>query len=595
MGQFIRNLSLRRKIQAIVYLCIFLLSAAALISIRLIASSYDTMLYRTTASSLSTSSAQMHNCLTNLNTMANLILADSTIQRNLGIMKEPDYPQQINVAYKTVYTALTEYYFTFRKDHINYMSIYQDSFSLHTHMPSSRVHLPKEVEEDLLQRAYDAQGATIWITDYSQERGLFLAKSIRRTENLQLDCIGILLVNVDLEGLVAEATSPGFLQQESSYLLYDDENLIYSSPSIPQETADHYAELFGSSYGPISFSGKDFFYVKSRMQNTGWKYVCIIPYDNIMASIYTSIKLCLGILLASVVLATVLSSALIDSITRHFENLLVKIRNFGDGNQEPLPMDYNYENRSDELGILHRQFDHMVKEVNQLIRTNYLNEILIKEAQFKALENQMNPHFLYNTLESINWRAKVIGAKDISAMAESLGTLLRISLDQKSKQVPLRRELELVQSYMTIQKYRYEDRLNYQVSIPENLMECYVLKLTLQPLVENAIRYGLEENTDSCLIQITAEADAERNALLLYIKNNGSSFEEDLLEKLKNHQVEPHGFGIGLLNIQNRMQLTFGESYGLEVYNEDDLAVARLTYPLTEYSKGESNAETNHC
>lgn len=331
------------------------------------------------------------------------------------------------------------------------------------------------------------------------------------------------------------------------------------------------------------------------MQNTGWKYVCIIPYDNIMASIYTSIKLCLGILLASVVLATVLSSALIDSITRHFENLLVKIRNFGDGNQEPLPMDYNYENRSDELGILHRQFDHMVKEVNQLIRTNYLNEILIKEAQFKALENQMNPHFLYNTLESINWRAKVIGAKDISAMAESLGTLLRISLDQKSKQVPLRRELELVQSYMTIQKYRYEDRLNYQVSIPENLMECYVLKLTLQPLVENAIRYGLEENTDSCLIQITAEADAERNALLLYIKNNGSSFEEDLLEKLKNHQVEPHGFGIGLLNIQNRMQLTFGESYGLEVYNEDDLAVARLTYPLTEYSKGESNAETNHC
>ena len=475
------------------------------------------------------------------------------------------------------------------------MSIYQGSFSLHTYMPSSRVHLPKEVEEDLIQRAYDAQGATIWITDYSQEQGLFLVKSIRRTENLQLDSIGILLVNVDLDGLVTEATSPGFLQQESSYLLYDDKNLIYSSPSIPQETADHYADLFDSSYGPVSFSGKDFFYVKSRMENTGWKYVCIIPYNTIMASIYASIRICLGILLASVVLATVLSSALIDSITRHFENLLVKIKNFGDGNQAPLPMDYDYENRSDELGILHRQFDHMVEEVNQLIRTNYLNEILIKEAQFKALENQMNPHFLYNTLESINWRAKVIGAKDISAMAESLGILLRISLDQKSKQVPLSRELELVQSYMTIQKYRYEERLNYQAAVPESLMGCYVLKLTLQPLVENAIRYGLEENTDSCLIQITAETDPERNALLLYIKNNGSSFEENLLEKLKNHQVEPHGFGIGLLNIQNRMQLTFGESYGLEVYNEDDLAVACLTYPLTEYSKGESNAETNHC
>jgi len=595
MRDFIRNLSLRRKIQAIVYLCIILLCTTALVSIRLIRSAYDKTLYQTTASSLAASSVQMQNCLTNLNTMADLILADPTIQKNLSIMKEPEYPQQINVAYKAVYTALTEYYFTFRKDHINYMSLYQEPFSLHTHLPSYRPHIPKEVEDDLIRQAHDAQGATLLITDYSRDYGLFLLKSIRRTENLQLDDLGIVLVNIDLDGLVMESASPGFLKQESSYLLYDDEYLIYSSPSIPQETVKHYEELFDSSYGLISFSGKDFFYVKSSMPTPAWKYVCIIPYDNVMASIHASIRLCLAILLAAVILASFLSSALINSITRHFDNLLLKIKNFGDGNQTPLQMDYDYEHRSDELGILHRQFDHMVEEVNQLIRTNYLNEILIKDAQFKALENQMNPHFLYNTLESINWRAKVIGAKDISSMAESLGILLRISLDQKSKQVPLKRELELVQSYMTIQKYRYEDRLDYQVRIPEPLMGCLVLKLTLQPLVENAIRYGLEENTDSCLIRITAEINTEGSALFIYVKNNGSAFEEDLLEKLKNHQVEPHGFGIGLLNIQNRMQLTFGDSYGLDVYNEDDLAVARLTYPLTDYSKGESHAEIDHC
>jgi len=228
----------------------------------------------------------------------------------------------------------------------------------------------------------------------------------------------------------------------------------------------------------------------------------------------------------------------------------------------------------------------MVEEVKQLIKTNYLNQILIKDAQFKALENQMNPHFLYNTLESINWRAKIIGSKDISAMAESLGTLLRLTLDQTSKEISLRRELESVRCYMTIQKFRYEERLDYRILVPENLMNHLVLKLSLQPLVENAVRYGLEENTDRCLIEILAETDHENESLYVYIKNNGSSFEENLLEKLKTHEVEPHGFGIGLLNIQNRMQITFGEAYGIELYNEGELAVARLMFPLTNEKKG---------
>ena len=228
----------------------------------------------------------------------------------------------------------------------------------------------------------------------------------------------------------------------------------------------------------------------------------------------------------------------------------------------------------------------MVDEVNQLIKTNYLNEILIKEAQFKALENQMNPHFLYNTLESINWRAKLMGARDISSMAESLGALLRFTLDQANKEVSLKRELESVQYYMTIQKYRYEERLDYQILVSEELMNCLVLKLTLQPLVENAIRYGLEENTECCLVRILAEADRTNRVLYVYIKNNGSSFEENLIEKLETHEVEPHGFGIGLLNIRNRMQLTFGEAYGLELYNEEDLAVVRLIFPLTDETRG---------
>lgn len=171
-----------------------------------------------------------------------------------------------------------------------------------------------------------------------------------------------------------------------------------------------------------------------------------------------------------------------------------------------------------------------------------------------------------------------MGAKDISSMAESLGTMLRITLDQKSKQVPLRRELDLVQCYMTIQKYRYEERLEYEVSVPGQLLDRFILKLTLQPLVENAIRYGLEENTEGCRIQILAESDDE--FLYVYIKNNGSAFDSQLLLKLKSQQIKTHGFGIGLLNIQERMELTYGDPEGLTLYNDNEQAVAKLTFPL---------------
>lgn len=586
MRKFIRNLSLQKKIQSIAFICIFLMTAAAFLSLRLITVNYDRTLYRTAASSLSASSMGMHNCLETLNTMADLFLADSTIQSGLGILKDSDQIQETSTAYRSVYASLTEYYFTFRKNHINYMGLYQDNFSVHTYIPFSRNVLPEEVENYLLEKARQAQGATVWAADYAEEYGLFLVKSIRRTEYLKLDEIGILVINVDLDGLVTEASGSGFLQTEASYLLFDNGTRIYGSSTVMDKMSSCDIECFPGHYGLTSHSGDNFFYVKSYIPGVEWDYICIIPYDNIMSSLHTGQVLCFLVLLVSVTAALVLSSGLIHSITRHFDTLLQKFHNFGDGNQDPLSIDYDYKNRTDELGILHVQFDHMVDEVNQLIKTNYLNEILIKEAQFKALENQMNPHFLYNTLESINWRAKLMGAKDISSMAESLGALLRFTLDQTSKEVSLKRELESVQCYMTIQKYRYEERLDYRIQVPEVLMNCLVLKLSLQPLVENAIRYGLEENTEYCVIQIQAEADTHSQQLYIYIKNTGSSFEDHLLKKLETHEIEPHGFGIGLLNIRDRMQLTFGEPYGLELYNEEDLAVVRLIFPLAGERKG---------
>ncbi|MEY8354169.1 sensor histidine kinase [Lachnospiraceae bacterium 54-53] len=577
MKSFIRNLTLKKKIHSIVFFCILLLASTSLLSIHLTSSAHQKVLYQSVATSLSFSGKELDNRLGNISTMADMVLADNTMQKGLSTLKDTDSTQVRTVAHKTLYTALNEYYFNFRKNDISYMSLYQNNYSVHTHI-ANRTRLPKAVIQDLIRRSEEAKGKTLWITDYSREYGLFMVKNIRRTQFLQLDSIGNLIVNIDMDRLMKFSTDSSHLYEKADYILYDRGNLIYNSSGLYTDSDAGFTEVFQSRYGILNTSGRNYFYVKRNLPDFYWDYVCIIPYDNISASLRVSLNLCLFIIFTAVIAALTLSSALIDSITRHFDNLLLKMKNFADGQREQLTISYDYRGRTDELGILHTRFDQMVEQVNQLIRTCYLNEILKKEAQLKALENQINPHFLYNTLESINWRARSMGARDISSMAEALGTLLRITLDQKSKQVPLRRELELVQCYMIIQKYRYEDRLEYEVSVPEKLLDASVLKLTLQPLVENAIRYGLEENTEGCRIQILAESDG--TFLYVYVKNNGSSFEDQLLLKLKTHQIEPHGFGIGLLNIQERMELTYGRENGLTLYNENEQAVARLTIPL---------------
>lgn len=203
---------------------------------------------------------------------------------------------------------------------------------------------------------------------------------------------------------------------------------------------------------------------------------------------------------------------------------------------------------------------------------------MAKEAQLKALENQINPHFLYNTLESVNWRAKAIGESEISAMVESLGSLLRETIRVKEKVVSLKHELEIVSAYITIQKIRYGDRLEYMENVSENLMNLQLPHLTIQPLVENAIYYALEEVIGPCRIEVSAKKSD--HLFIVSVRNNGSQFEEYALEKIASGQTSTHGFGVGILNIEKRIQMIYGTEYGLELCNEDeDTAVVNIYLP----------------
>lgn len=228
--------------------------------------------------------------------------------------------------------------------------------------------------------------------------------------------------------------------------------------------------------------------------------------------------------------------------------------------------------------MLHRQFDKMAAQISSLVKENYTKELLVKEAQLKALEMQINPHFLYNTLESINWRAKVIKATVISQMVESLGNLFRAILSHTGQNFTIEEELALVNDYLTIQKCRFGSRLICSINADPALSGICVPKLSIQPLVENAISHAMESICEECVINILVQKKG--TYLQILVQNTGSVFEDHLLDKLQDGTITPKGFGIGLLNIDKRFRLMFGENYSFTLYNKNGMATACIQFPL---------------
>lgn len=591
MKKKFRDLSLKRKIQYIILFCIFFISFTAFISIFCITKSHEKVLYHFVSSNLSSSATDIYDSLMETDNMANMILSNTSIQEELFQLKEADTRTERQKYETSIYGILCSYLFNISNLNISYISILQDTSEITTFSPLSQK-LPSDVKKELIKTAKSGEGATIWVTDYSQEYGLFLVKELRESKYLSLNSLGTLIININTDFLVSQATADTSDYESMSFVLASGDNLIYPAEDISQEQLLDLKNRLKQKYEIIYIEDKSFFAVCGQIPHFKWDYFCIVSYESIAHTISVTLRLCTLAMVISICVVLFTSSSILSSLTKHFDWLTYKMNRFGEGNYT-LPEDTcDYSERKDEIGQLHTNFNSMANKVDTLIKENYINELLKKEAQLKALESQMDPHFLYNTLDSINWRAKSIKADDISQITTALGNLLRISLSKTNHPFTVQQEMNILENYITIQKLRYPRRLEYSSDIPEKFWNCEIPKFTIQPLLENAIRYGLEEISEICYISVTAFSTGKN--LIIEVKNNGSQFEENLLEKLESNELQPHGFGIGILNIHKRLKIAYGPDYGLYLYNmedEDDgeeYAVARITLPLIPLTKGDS-------
>lgn len=249
--------------------------------------------------------------------------------------------------------------------------------------------------------------------------------------------------------------------------------------------------------------------------------------------------------------------------------------------------------------------DTISEYVNWCIHRNNA-EIFNKQTELAALQSQINPHFLYNTLDSIRSEALINGDKEVAYMIETLASFFRYSISRKGNLVPLRDELENTNNYMIIQKYRFNNRFSLEIQIDDEdqqAMDCYVPRLLIQPIVENAIYHGFEDMTEGGVV--TIDVAMNDSDLVLTVSDNGKGMNLRELDILNNH-IHSHTTGIEVKNKQNnntgialensnkRIQLWFGEKYGINVYSTEGFGTdVEIIVPVTKEGDKILN-ESNH-
>ena len=308
--------------------------------------------------------------------------------------------------------------------------------------------------------------------------------------------------------------------------------------------------------------GEDYQIVSLWSDYTQWKTVGVFPLNEIMRRVGTIRTYSLIIAGVTVLVALVVALFFTSGIARPVIELRSLMKEAEEGN-----LGVRFEGRQeDEIGFLGKSFNTMIEEVQKLIDMVYHEQQSKREAELKILQEQIKPHFLYNTLDTIQWMAQEHGAEDIVRVVGALTTLFRIGISRGKEMIPLKDELQHVRSYLVIQKARYEDKFDFSLCAQDELLPLMVLKLTLQPLVENAIYHGIKERRGHGSIRI--EALDREGMLVLRVCDDGVGMTERKLEELR---AELHGArapsasqgGYGLSNVNERIQLSFGLKYGL--------------------------------
>ena len=383
--------------------------------------------------------------------------------------------------------------------------------------------------------------------------------------------IGVVMIDIN-PAVFARITRKLDLGEGSRIFIVDENNQIIHDSNGMESVGGHFDQLFSNR--------KDYYTFSSHLEQNGWSFIDIVPVRVVMSSVrkltlwmITSLGVCL-------IFGWVLVSGAASRITRPIRQLRGLMLEMEKGNFNARFHGFQI----DEIGDLGRGFNKTSRRIKELIEDVYQAEISSKESQIAALKSEINPHFLFNVLESIRMRAEIGDNLSIRQMILSLGKLMRVSLGDHRPLISLKEEMERVEDYLIIERFNYQGRLRVVQHIPEEVEHLRVLKFIIQPILENAIKHGVEKQMNVLTVEIRAEL--QDDTLRITLENDGPSIPPDRLARLQYALAEGSNYwsgGIGMMNVQERIRLFYGKEYGITIQERKPQGVlVTIVFPLED-------------
>lgn len=408
-----------------------------------------------------------------------------------------------------------------------------------------------EIEEtDWYQKTLEHPGIN-WFVNY-QEKTLFSARKLAFSG--AREGVNILYMDVDYQKLFTPYAET--LISECGLYITDQEGKLVFEESRFSGKNQNYDLTYSEFLEQRDRGSTDYTILCEQSNTTGWTVWLYQPVGlagEAMRPIVVMGGVTILICIFAAVLAYFITSGMVSGRIERLTRLMQEVQ------EGSMDMQVGSDDR-DEIGMLYRGFGSMMKRIRTLINEVYLGKITQKEAELKALQAQINPHFLYNTLSLINWKALAAGEEDISRMTLAMSTFYRTALNRGRNVLQVEAELSNTRAYLEIQSMLHDGDFDYEIEAQPEILQCESLNLILQPLVENAIHHGIEEKTDG-RGKISVRGWKEENCVWFMVEDNGIGMEQEVADKILT--MESKGYGVR--NVDERIRLCYGEKYAMKV------------------------------
>ena len=434
------------------------------------------------------------------------------------------------------------------------------------------------IERSWYKRLLEQKNKNLWCTpqDFAYEKGNFknvipMVKNIKNLDDLNQN-IGI--VRFDLaESDIKDLLIKGRPINTSSVLIFNSSNEIVCSSG--EEKGNGLVELpimrviyqhAKQTWTKVKLNGNDNMLQIKNINGTDWSMAMIIPYSDIHASIKTMRYKMISLILVLILLAYISAFFIARTNTKRLMNFLKVMRKVERGD---LSVQIESGNL-DEIGELEHNFNQMLSRIRVLIEEEFNLGKKVKSAELKALQAQINPHFLYNTLDLINWYSFMDRGEELRELVVSLSNFYKLSLSRGEEIIPLEDEIEHVKAYMDIQNKRYDNAIKLNIHVEDGLKEYKILKIILQPIVENSILHGIMEKKEK-RGEINIDAKLREGALILTVIDDGVGMDENRLKEVQEGRYVSSSSSYGIRNIKERLKTLHGD--GVDIVYESKVGI----------------------